>query len=281
MLRATRLQCNLFTGSEKPNMLTDLQIETLLLYKWPTRHKGASNEDREGIGGLGELMEDAHAGKDEEKEETEEMIHAREDRADNIDDNGWLRADYDQNELQLVAIDEQARELQRREDEGHLSKWYMCEEHGWKSDIKIALEHYVHDRSGRTHDQPNGESEELKLFMQTIKIKELPSDEKLEKLFDKAEELVKNEITAIPPLIWTKTERAPDDESELTPDEKIMNRVGFLVPHSLCLTPFAQRCLGSARLRAHWRCAVADPGLLWCVHVHGVAPGSDGSGSRL
>jgi hypothetical protein len=51
----------------------------------------------------------------------EERAH----RHDNIARGG------DSSDPELQRINELEQELLKREEEGHMSKWYMCTEHGW------------------------------------------------------------------------------------------------------------------------------------------------------
>jgi len=230
MLRTTRQACNLFTGSENPDCLTDVQIETLLLFHgWPGSHEAVDNSESDGVGGMqilvDNVIEGVHAEKEEE--ETDEMAEAREDREENLTEDGWLRKDFDHDEPQLVLIHELISDLQLRADSGHLSKLYMSEDHGWEKDIKKAIKIWVEEK--RSKDSPDGPSNSLPEFISTIQVRLLPTHDKWEKLFLLARHLVSISATAIPNMVWTKVDRQPGDESELSDDEKIMNRlVSFL-----------------------------------------------------
>ena len=53
MILAAHDACNLFTGSEDPDKLSERQVEALLLYEWPEKHAGLSDvDDYHGLGGL-------------------------------------------------------------------------------------------------------------------------------------------------------------------------------------------------------------------------------------
>ena len=54
------------------------------------------------------------------------------------------------------------------------------------------------------------------------------SSQKLEVLFRRGATLIKDGITAIPPLIWVKHNSKGDSDNELPEDDKIINRLGFL-----------------------------------------------------
>ena len=228
MIRATRRLANLFTGSEKPETLTDLQMETLLLYKWPEAHEAAHIEDGEGLDGLAQIVE-IH---DEEKAQSkadglsEEMRDAIEDRRANVSVDGMLQPNFDRQEQQLVALADLTTSLKSLEKNRQLSSWYQA--HDWRQEIREALTIYVEDTDGRTPQEPNAPSQKLETKLREIQVRTMPSNQKLEVLFRRGATLIKDGITAIPPLIWVKHNSEGDSDNELPEDDKIINRLGFL-----------------------------------------------------
>ena len=235
LLKESRARANLFTGSEDVNVLSDKQMDTLLLFHgWPTEHEGPGDVgESEGMGGMGQMIDqNAAATANEDDDDEEERAH----RQANIADGG------DRSDPELERIDELKKELLKREEEGHMSEWYMCPEHGWRKDIKQAEDIYV--------DNPA----KVDAFLETIHVKELPTDEKRSRVLELARRLVVSGITATPRLVWSLStgeteERAvertvvhmlhvdqeedvgtEEREEDVEPpkDQLLMNRFGFL-----------------------------------------------------
>ena len=228
MIWETRRLANLFTGSEKPESLSDYQIETLLLYKWPEAHEAANMEDREGLGGLAQIAEKAHDAKEAESSASlsEEMRHAIEDRRTNVGVDGMLKPNFDRQDQQLVALADLVDRLKSLDSKGQLPSWYKA--HDWRQEIQEALAVYVEDTHGRTTQEPNAPSEKLQTMLQAIQVRSMTSSQKLEALFKRGETLIKDGITAIPPLVWVHHESEGDNNDELSENNKIINRLGFL-----------------------------------------------------
>ena len=116
-----------------------------------------------------------------------------------------------------------------------MSEWYMRAEHGWRDNIAQAKELYVQD------------PRKVDAFLETIHVKELPTDEKRSKVLRLAHDLVVHGIIAVPPQVWQQStgeeqkkavdrkdeEGGPTDveeEEDVEPpkDQLLMNRFGFL-----------------------------------------------------
>jgi hypothetical protein len=224
LIKDVRAKTNLFTGCEDVNALTEKQMDTLLLYhRWPTKHEGPADlGEAEGIRQLIDQNK-KETGQDEDDVEAE-----RAQRRANLAEGG------DRSDPELESIDEMWQEFMKREQEGHISEEYMCEEHGWRNDMKEAEDLYVED------------PRKVDAFLETIHVRELPTDEKRSKVLRLAHDLVVRGITAIPPLVWQQStgeeqKRAVDrkdmegdptdaEEEDVEPpkDQLLISRFGFL-----------------------------------------------------
>jgi len=106
--------------------------------------------------------------------------------------------------------------------------------HSWCDDIKEAEALYVENPA------------EVDGFLKKMSIKELLTHEKRVLVTHLARRLIRDEITAIPPLVWQRSSVENENEDDIEPleDQLIMNRFGFLfmackifrhvVAHFLC-----------------------------------------------
>jgi len=88
----------------------------------------------------------------------------------------------------------------------------------WRDDIKKAEALYVENPA------------EVDGFLKKMSIKELLTHEKRVRVSHLASRLIRDEITAIPPLVWQRSSAENADEEDIEPleDQLIMNRFGFL-----------------------------------------------------
>jgi hypothetical protein len=225
MIEEARSLANIFTGSEKAppldealdqsETLSDFQIETLLLYPWPKAHDSSGQDELDGLGGLATFVKGS-IGKKNEKDfsKNPNMMDAMEDRRANIStlDGTWpLKPDFNRQDQQLVTIADMVDVLKKLEKNKQLPSWYQ--KHDWKEDIREALQLYIEDTNGRTPSEPNAPSEKLKPMLNAIKVRIMSQKEKLEALYYQARRLIKEGVTAIPPLVWSK--HGEDDEHDI------------------------------------------------------------------
>ena len=97
-----------------------------------------------------------------------------------------------------------------------MSDWYQCPEHGWRQDIAKAEAIYVEDPQA------------VEAFLEKMRIKELPVEEKRAKVLQTAHNLIEDSITATPPLVWSRASDESKDDEDPRKDQLIMNRFGFL-----------------------------------------------------
>ena len=154
------------------------------------------------------------------------MRHAIEDRRTNVGVDGMLKPNFDRQDQQLVALADLVDRLKSLDSKGQLPSWYKA--HDWRHEIQEALAVYVEDTHGRTTQEPNAPSQKLETKLREIQVRTMPSNQKLEVLFRRGATLIKDGITAIPPLIWVKHNSEGDSDNQLPEDDKIINRLGFL-----------------------------------------------------
>jgi len=163
----------------------------------------------------------------------------------------------DRSDPELVKIDAAAKEMEEREQSGRMSASYTSQGQthgpfrcassgfgsavGWRADIKKAEALYV--------EKPA----EVDTFLKKMSIKELPMDEKCMLVRQFARHLIRDEITAIPTLAWQSfSAEIRDEDTELSEDQCILNRFGFLFiacepPPSICACFLRVRyCIGKA-----------------------------------
>jgi hypothetical protein len=213
LLQAAGTKVNLFTGSEDPNSLNDLQAQTLLSFdKWPTSHAGPGEAE-----GLEAVL--AAVDKDKIAENTGEQGRDDAERAQkraqrqlNVNSKGVVTCP------ELVKIQEFEQELQKRKDAGRISNVYMSSENELRADIKKTKKAYVKN--------PDQVDASLKRFM----IKALPPDELRSRVFKLAHRLCNNEITSIPAQVWRTSfsSDGEDDDKDPPKDQQIISRFGFL-----------------------------------------------------
>ena len=211
LLKDARAQANLFTGSEDIKMLSEAQMDALLMFHgWPAKHEGPGDTgENEGLGGFAQIVKQHQ--RDHEEDDAEDL-EERAERQANIEDGG------DRSDLELVNIDKMKQELLQREQDGHMSDWYQCPEHGWRQDIAKAEAIYVQDPQA------------VEAFLEKMRIKELPAEEKRAKVLEAAHKLIEDNITATPPLVWSQAsdEGKEDKDADPPKDQLIVNRFGFL-----------------------------------------------------
>jgi Ca2+-binding EF-hand superfamily protein len=225
MIEEARSLANIFTGSEKAppldetldqsETLSDFQIETLLLYPWPKAHDSSGQDDLEGLGGLATVVKGS-IGKKNTKDfsKNPKMMDAMEDRKANISavENTWLlKPNFNRQDQQLVTIADMVDVLKKLEKIKQLPSWYQ--KHDWKEEIRKALKLYIEDTDGRTPSDPNAPSEKLQTLLNAIKVRTMSKKEKLEALYNQARRLIKEGVTAIPPLVWSK--HGEDDDNDI------------------------------------------------------------------
>ena len=240
MLEEARSLTSIFTGSEKAppldktldqsETLSDFQIESLLLYKWPDAHNSSDFDESEGLSGIHSFVKGSKIGKKTPKDLSKIpiMMNATEDRRANIsaiwikymEDRSAnistlegikpLKKDFDRQDQQLVSIANLVDVLKKLEEEKQLPPWY--EKHDWKEEILEALELYIEDTDGRTTSEPNAPSEKLKPLLKAIQVRIMSKKEKLEALYKMAATLVQEGVTAIPPLVWSKPREVDDKD---------------------------------------------------------------------
>ena len=199
MLQTARTAANVFTGTDKSELLTDKQLDALLLYEWPRQQVGVTDVDSSG--GLGGFIEQL------KKEQSiilvgnlqEEMAqHDREDRRSKIDAG-------DRSDPPLVALDELEQELSELHQSGALDHY-----HGWKVDLVEAETIYVNS------------PEAAAICMGRIRVKKLTYEQKQEQIMKLAKTLYTAGITAIPAQVWNESTESIDEQ-------RIVRRLGFVL----------------------------------------------------
>ena len=159
-------------------------------------------DDREGFGGLVEIVDtlklDENYENDPEEQATRELA---------------LAPDGDRSDPELVKIDAAATEMEERERSGHMSQFYVSQ---WRADIKKAEALYVESPA------------EVDAFLEKMSIKELPKDQKRMRVIQLARRLIQDDVISIPPQVWQSTTGNGGEDTELPEDQRIMNRFGFL-----------------------------------------------------
>jgi len=223
MIKEARSKTNLFTGTEDLDSLSEIQLQELLIFNaWPTNHRGPGDlVDREGIGGLVEIVNKHKQGENYENDPEERAARK------------LALASGDRTDPELVKIDAAAQQMEEREKSGHMCGSYTSLGHkgsqlrrissgvgsvvGWRADIKKAEALYI--------EKPA----EVNAFVEKMSIKELPMEEKRKLVRQLIHRLIKDDVTAIPPLVWQSTSAENEDEdAEISEDERIMNRFGFI-----------------------------------------------------
>jgi len=98
---------------------------------------------------------------------------------------------------------------------------------GWRDEIRKAEILYVQNPA------------DVDVFLKKMAIMELPLHEKRMLVSHLAHQLIKDEIIAIPPLIWQRSsENEGDEDLKPTKDKLIMNRFGFLFIACEILPPY-------------------------------------------
>ena len=199
MLQTARAAANVFTGTDKSELLSDQQLDALLLYEWPQQEEGVTDVDS--AGGLGGFIEQLKkeqsimivSNLQEEKEK-----HDREDRRSKIEAG-------DRSDPHLVALDELEQELSELHQSGALSHYPK-----WKVDLVEAENIYVNSPEAET------------ICMRRIKVKMLTYEQKQEQIVELAQTLYSAGITAIPAQVWNQSE---DNVAE----QRIVRRLGFVL----------------------------------------------------
>ena len=195
---------------------------TIQTYTYTVTCNTGDLDYREGIGGLMEVVNEhkkaKNDGNDPEERDARKLA---------------LAPGGDRSDPELVKIDAAAKEIEEREQSGHLSESYRSQGQtqgpflrsssgfggavGWRTDIKRAEALYV--------EKPA----EVDAFLKKMSIKELPMDEKRMLLRQLARQLIRDEIIAIPPLAWqSSSAEKRNEDTELPEDQRIVNRFGFL-----------------------------------------------------
>jgi hypothetical protein len=197
---------NLFTGSEDLARFTHAQMEALLLFDdWPQKHQGPGDlGENEGLGGLLAHVEKEQQGKNDTGGQESE---------DHADRRYALAPGGPRNEFPaLVELDTLAVELQNLEND-HRLPWYK----DWKDDIGHAERVFL--------DNP----ERLPAWLERMRIKQLPEEDKRLRVIALADGLVKGGIVAVAPQTWKvagEIEQNPDKDP--SQEELLVLRLGFV-----------------------------------------------------
>lgn len=205
MLQTARAAANVFTGNEKAELVTDRQLNALLLYEWPSKEASVSDIDSEG--GLGGFIAQMHKEQSilmaDTKVQEEKTQQDREDRRSQIEAGN-------RSDPLLVTLDEIAQELRELQKQtGRLDHY-----HDWAIDLIEAENRYI--------ENPDA----LELCIARIRVKQLTYEQKQERVAELAHTLCQKGVTAVPPQIWNEILKNSDDLP--SDEEKIVRRLGFV-----------------------------------------------------
>ena len=199
MLRTARGAANVFTGTDKPEHLTDKQLDALLLYEWPQQQVGVTDVDSAGgLGGFIEQLKKEQSIMIVDNLQEEKAQHDREDRRSKIDAG-------DRSDPQLVELDELEHELSELHQSGALNHYPE-----WKIDLLEAENMYVNNPEAAT------------ICMSRIRVKKLTYEQKQEEIVKLAHTLCTTGITAIPAQVW-------NESTENVDEQRIVRRLGFVL----------------------------------------------------
>ena len=206
MVRTTRTAANLFTGIEELEQINVKQMNALLLFEsWPEKHEGPGDiGDNEGLGGLMDVVKKEHKEIKPSEDEVESEDHA--DRRFCLEPFGERTADP-----RLCELDALVAEMQELEKNGELADYP-----DWRDDKEKAELIFL--------EVPD----ELEAWLDRMRIKKLNKEEKLTLVKEKAAQLVKDAIIAVPPEVWSHGDGDDDPEVEPSKEDQIVHRLGFI-----------------------------------------------------
>ena len=90
---------------------------------------------------------------------------------------------------ELMEVDALAQEIEKSEALGTIPEYYLAAENDWRKDLSEADDMYVQDPS------------KLSNYLNVFRIRMMPVEKKHTLLIQKAQEMIHDEITAIPTLV--------------------------------------------------------------------------------
>ena len=162
-----------------------------------------------GLGGLLEQMKSEAKGIAAEDDKTEQ------ENRDEVEERRRHIEEGDRSDPHLIELDQLAAELEELESKDLLKEATFHPD--WRTELGEGEEMYVTSPA------------DSEIFFKRMNVRKLPRSQRREKLKELADQLLKDRITAVPRQVWVKKDYEDSDICrEPTPEEQILNRLGFI-----------------------------------------------------